>query len=92
MASVASINSVQHYAGTASDYLPGNAAAADFYAYTIAWSNPSQDPHCLVIPPPSGRLTLQSLFLAFRAYVEPGRAVGPAYEELLLDRAILFRP
>jgi len=92
LAGVASINSVQDFAGTASDYIPGHARVDDFYAYRIAWNNPAEDPHCLVIPPPAGRLKLQILFLAFRIYIEPGRAIGTASEELLFDRAILFRP
>ncbi len=92
MAGVASINSVQHFAGTAADYLPGNQLAGQLWAYTIAWSQPSGQPHCLVIPPPQGRIKLQVLQIISRIYIEPGRAVGPATEELLFDRVVLFQP
>ncbi len=92
MAGVASINSVQHFAGTAADYLPEHPLAGQLWAYTIAWNNPSGQPHCLVIPPPTGRIKLQVLQVISRVYIEPGCAVGPATEELLFDRVLLFRP
>jgi hypothetical protein len=91
MAGVGSIGTPDGLAGTARTYLGDHPQADLFYAYRIAWDNPSGVTNCLIIPPPTGRLQLRVLRLGFRAYIEPGRAVGPATGEILYDRAILFR-
>jgi hypothetical protein len=51
---------------------------------------------CLVVHPPTVEHPLHgiapnaNMYLGFRAYLEPQTKVGPAWHELVFDRAILF--
>ncbi len=90
-AGVASVGTRDNLPGTARTYLGDHPQADLFYAYRVARDNPGGATNCLVIPAPHGRLRLDVLCLAFRAYIEPGRKVGPCAGEMLYDRAILFR-
>ena len=91
-AGVASAGTRDKLPGTARTYLGDHPQADLFYAYRVARENPSGATNCLVIPAPYGRLQLRILSIAFRAYIEPGRKVGPCTGEMLYDRVILFRP
>ena len=81
---------------TAEEFLLGNPLARYFYVYKIARHCDSNESlPCLAIPTGPGAAGIpvtQPAFLAFRAYVEPSTKVGPAYEEVLYDRAIKFNP
>jgi hypothetical protein len=81
-------------AGTAEAYLPDNPNAKYLYAYKIA-RNCSGDPHCFEVPYGPGGYgirTNQSLFIAWRLYMENATKTGPAYSEIVYDRAIKFDP
>jgi len=91
----------EDFDGSASDYLDGDEAA-----YLYAWrfgfgENPSA--HYTEIPAcagdaaeaPDGRHTRridpeEDIYLGFRAYLEPTTKTGPAWNELILDRALVF--
>ena len=79
-------------AGTAEEYLPDNPNAKYLYAYKIAW-NCEGDPHCYEVPYGPGGYGLrtnQPLFIAWRLYMENATKIGPAYSEIVYDRAIKF--
>ena len=82
-------------AGSASDYLPDHPDAGTLYAWKITCQE-TADPHSLTIRDDFCTLldldTLPDLWVAFRLYLEPGTAVGPAFAEVLYDRVIVFRP
>jgi len=81
-------------AGTAEAYLPDNPNAKYLYAYKIA-RNCSGDPHCFEVPYGPGGYgirTNQPLFIAWRLYMENATKTGPAYSEIVYDRAIKFDP
>ena len=90
--SVTSVSGASDLLDTAVDYLPGNSNADKFYAYKVA-RDCGNDPHCLQVP--TGlcpRANMETMYLVTRAYLEPGRKVGPAYNEIILDRVIKFTP
>ncbi len=90
--SVASANSVEDLAGTAQAYIPDNPEAHKLYVCKVARQCNGERP-CLEVP--SGlcdRIRLEVMYLVARAYLEPGRMVGPAYNEIVFDRAIKFSP
>jgi hypothetical protein len=92
---VASVNSSK-YAGTAAAYLPGNRQAESLYVWKVA-RNCAGDPQCLEVKlnRACSRLNLNDqtgLWLGFRMYLEPQTAVGPAFTEVIYDRALLFGP
>ena len=75
------------------------AVAKDLYAWGFGFAPRPGDRYYTQIPstlPPfrnARRLVAgQRVFLAFRAYAEPTTKVGPAWQELILDRAIVFLP
>ena len=79
-------------AGTAEEYLPDNPNAKYLYAYKIA-RNCEGDPHCYEVPYGPGGYGLrtnQPLFIAWRLYMENATKIGPAYSEIVYDRAIKF--
>jgi len=80
------------YAGSAEEYLPGNPLAK--YLYVCKFTrNCSSEKNCVVVPtgPKAHGVELdEPAFVAIRAYLEPATKVGPAYAELLYDRAIKF--
>ncbi len=93
------LNGVTHidsrtYQGSAHDYIPGNPDAEYLYAWKIARKSRG-DPYCLEVPigPQRYGVSLDDrLMLFFRAYLEESTQVGPAYNELVIDRAIKFGP
>jgi len=88
---VAGIYSTE-YAGSAEQYLPGNPLAKYLYVCKFARSC-SSEKTCVVVPtgPKAHGVELnEPAFVAIRAYLEPATKVGPAYTELLYDRAIKF--
>ncbi len=90
--SVASASGVSDLPGTAFDYIPDNPQAGNFYVFKVA-RDCGSDSNCLQVPTDlCPRAKLENLFLVFRAYLEPGRKVGPAYNEIIFDRAIKFSP
>jgi hypothetical protein len=79
-------------AGTAEEYLPDNPNAKYLYVYKIA-RNCSGDPHCFEVPYGPGGYgirTEQPLFISWRLYLENATKIGPAYSEIVYDRAIKF--
>jgi hypothetical protein len=88
---VAGIYSTE-YAGSAEEYLPGNPLAKYLYVCKFARSCDSEK-NCVEVPtgPKAHGVGLdEPAFIGFRAYMEPPTKVGPAYTELLYDRAIKF--
>jgi hypothetical protein len=88
---VAGIYSTE-YAGSAEEYLPGNPLAKYLYVCKFARSCGSEK-NCVAVPtgPKAHGVELdEPAFVAIRAYLEPATRVGPAYTELLYDRAIKF--
>lgn len=78
--------------GTAEKYLPDNPNAKYLYVYKIA-RNCDGDPHCYELPYGPGGYgirTDQPLFISWRMYMENATKVGPAYSEIVFDRAIKF--
>ncbi len=81
-------------AGTAEEYLPDNPNAKYLYVYKIA-RHANGDPHCFEVPYGPGGYgirTNQPLFIAWRLYMENATKIGPAYSEIVYDRAIKFDP
>ena len=93
MNGVGCVNS-QNLTGTAEEYLPGNPKAKYFYVWKVT-RHCNGDTHCLSIPwgvKAHGIELKQPAYVGFRAYMERGMKVGPAYDEILYDRAIKFSP
>ena len=83
------------FQGTAHEFLVDSSLADNFYVWKFARTQ--LDEQTYVIPPDLnhdytgidyGALAV----LIFRSYVEPATKVGPAYSEIIMDQAILFRP
>jgi hypothetical protein len=88
---VAGIYSPQ-YTGSAEEYLPGNPLAKYLYVCKFARSC-GPEKTCVVVPTGPGAYGVgldEPAFVAIRAYLEPATKVGPAYPEMLYDRAIKF--
>jgi hypothetical protein len=78
------------YAGTAEAYLPGNPAAPYLY---VAKVSRQTEPGAVVVPfgvGPYGVDLNRPAFITFRIYLERETKVGPAWGELVWDRAIRF--
>lgn len=81
-------------AGTADEYLPDNPNAKYLYVYKVA-RNCEGDPHCFEVPYGPGGYGIQTdqpLFICWRLYMENATKIGPAYSEIVFDRAIKFDP
>lgn len=90
---VAGVDS-REYRGSADDYIPGNPDAKYLYVWKIARQSRG-NPHCLVVPTGPQRYGLgldEKLIPFFRAYLEMSTKVGPAHNELVMDRVIVFSP
>ena len=90
---VASIDS-REYQGSADDYLPGHPQAQYLYAWKIARDS-NGDLHCLEVPAGPQRYGISpddKIILLVRAYLEKATKVGPAHNELCMDRVIRFSP
>lgn len=82
------------YAGSAEDYLPGHPLSGYLYAWKVSRDS-AGDPHCLEIPvgPMHYGVALdEPIIVFFRTYLEPSTKVGPALNELVVDRVIHFHP
>ena len=81
-----------HFQGSARDYLAD--APDTLYAWKFA-RNCRGETHCTPITTTCARLNLDDappdMWMGFRAYLEPSTAVGPAFTEIVYDRAIVFR-
>jgi hypothetical protein len=89
------------FAHSADDYLPGEPAASQMFAYKISWQC-GDEPFCLQMS--SGdcaRLQLDGpehaadrantqLAFATRSYLEPATSIGPAFTEVVYHRMIKF--
>ena len=90
---VAGVNS-RTYQNSADDYIAGHPKAQYLYAWKIA-RKCNGDLHCLEVPVGPQRYGIDlddELILFFRAYLEKATKVGPAYNELVMDRMIRFSP
>jgi hypothetical protein len=84
----------QDFNGTAEAYLPNDPNAKYLYVYEIA-RHANGKPHCFEVPYGPGGYgirTNQPLFIAWRLYLENATKIGPAYSEIVYDRAIKFSP
>ena len=82
----------QNLTGTAEEYLPGNPKAKYFYVWKVT-RHCNGNTHCLSIPwgvKAYGIELKQPAYVGFRSYIERGMKVGPAYDEILYDKAIKF--
>jgi len=83
------------FTGSASDYIPTHPQADYLYAWKVS-RHANGDPHCVEVPFPENSGDFHGvgpetpLFVAFRAYLEPGTKTGPAWQELVYDRVIRF--
>jgi hypothetical protein len=103
---VAGVNS-HAFAGSAEKYIPGDPMAPYLYAIRVVRERrvARGDKHCLVVPGsrvkrdskygPPFYLDVIGLdkpaFIGYRAYLNPATSSGPAYEDVIPDRAIWFR-
>lgn len=81
-------------AGSATTYLPDHPQAASLYAWKVA-RECRGEAQCLEVKlaEPCAKLEINDeteLWLAFRIYLEQRTRVGPAFTELIYDRALLF--
>ncbi|PWR71887.1 hypothetical protein DLD82_12770 [Methanospirillum stamsii] len=82
------------YTGTAEEYLPGNPNAQYLYVAKICREDDGS-PSTSVIPSGVGAHGVEPdepCFVGFRVYVEPETSVGPAWNEIVYDRAIKITP
>jgi len=82
------------YDGSADDYIAGHPQSRYLYAWKIA-RRCYEDPRCLEVPAGPKRYGIElvdRLILLFRAYLEADTKVGPAPNELVMDRIIKFSP
>ena len=81
-----------NFRGSARDYLAD--APDTLYAWKYALDCRGEA-HCTPITTTCERLDLlgnpPDMWMGFRAYLEPSTAVGPAFTEVIYDRAIVFR-
>ena len=80
-----------NFRGSARDYLAD--APDTLYAWKFA-RDCREEAHCTPITTTCARLDLNNppdMWMGFRAYLEPSTAVGPAFTEIVYDRAIVFR-
>lgn len=85
----------ESWAGTGERYLPDHPQAHLLYAYRIS-RRCDGGANCLEVRLEGCQgLSLDSLpdlWICFRAYLEPATLVGPAFAEIVYDRAIVFGP
>lgn len=83
----------RNFWGSAADYLPRKTEANYLYAWKIA-RDCKGEAHCTEVPLGEcpGLSVDKEMFIVFRAYLERETKVGPAYSEIVYDRAIKFSP
>lgn len=82
------------YTGTAEEFIPNNPNAKYLYVAKISRENDGKQ-STSVIPSGVGAYGVEPdepCFVGFRAYVEPETSVGPAWNELVYDRAMKINP
>lgn len=85
----------EDFSGSAEEYLPGNPNAKYLYVYKLARNCSEDDKYCYEVPYGMGVHGIdldQPLFVFWRAYLENTTKTGPAYSEIVYDRAIKFDP
>ncbi len=101
---VTSMNS-HHFTGSAEEYIPGDPVAPYLYAVRVVRASRAagKDRYRVVVPEPSpspfvpGELSADGIpldrpaMIGYRAYVNPATGSGPRHEDLIPDRAIVFR-
>jgi hypothetical protein len=91
LAGVASMTS-REMAGSAVRYLPDHPDAASLFAIKIARRCEGES-YCLELATEFPGIPLdESLAFTFRAYLEPGRSLSAAPDELLTERLLHFEP
>lgn len=88
---VAAIDSSK-FAGTAEEYIPGHPAAKYLYVWKVA-RQCDGEANCLEVPCTLGAYGIgldDKAYIVFRCYIENETKVGPAYSEIVYDRAIKF--
>jgi hypothetical protein len=81
--------------GSAEEYLPDNPNAKYLYVYKLARNCSENDTYCYEVPSGRGAHGLeldQPLYIGWRVYLENSTKTGPAYSEIVYDRAIKFDP
>jgi hypothetical protein len=85
----------EDFNGSAEEYLPDNPNAKYLYVYKLARNCSEGDQYCYEVPYGVGVHGIelgQPLFVFWRAYLENTTKTGPAYSEIVYDRAIKFDP
>jgi hypothetical protein len=83
------------FTGSAEEYLPDNPNAKYLYVYKLARNCSEDDQYCYEVPYGQGARGIeldQPLFIGWRLYMENTTKTGPAYSEIVYDRAIKFDP
>lgn len=81
-------------ANTANSYMEGNPNAGLFYVWKFA-RHCNGESGCTEVPSCCGALGIPEdvpIRIGYRAYIEPGKGVGPSFNEILYDQAIHFSP
>jgi hypothetical protein len=79
-------------AGSAAVFVPNHPARDSLYAFAFARDcSVAPTPYCVTVPADGCPLLPigAAANLTLRAYLEPATATGPAYNELVVDRALL---
>ncbi|MCC4769220.1 hypothetical protein FXV91_03065 [Methanosarcina sp. DH2] len=85
----------EDFSGSAEEYLPDNPNAKYLYVYKLARNCSEDDQYCYEVPYGQGAYGIEldkPLFIAWRLYMENTTKTGPAYSEIVYDRAIKFDP
>ncbi|MFY9199532.1 MAG: hypothetical protein WAO81_01480 [Methanosarcina flavescens] len=85
----------EDFNGSAEEYLPDNPNAKYLYVYKLSRNCSEDDQYCYEVPYGQGVHGIeldQPLFIGWRAYLENATKIGPAYSEIVYDRAIKFDP
>jgi hypothetical protein len=80
---------------SAAVYLPDSVDKDKLYAWKVTRVEEQKGQYCMLVPTGDSMDKLpayKEMFIGFRAYLEPATGVGPTWQELIFDRAILFRP
>ncbi|QCR17795.1 hypothetical protein DKM28_06425, partial [Methanosarcina mazei] len=83
----------EDFNGSAEEYLPDNPNAKYLYVYKLARNCSEDDQYCYEVPYGQGVHGIeldQPLVITWRAYLENTTRTGPAYSEIVYDRAIKF--
>jgi hypothetical protein len=92
------------FTGSAEQYIPGDPMARYLYAVRVVRASRAvgRDRYCIVVPefedselgPPFYTDVIDLNYptmIGYRAYLNPATKSGPAYEDMIFDRAIWFR-